>query len=295
MINQLRQMAIFAKTIDHGSFRAAAKALKLSPSVVSHQIADLEARLGVALLYRSTRSISLTRDGERLLKSANDMLNAAEDGLRSITETLKEPSGEINITMPSVMAHSKIIHQLSRFTSDHPNIELSIDFTDTKKNIIKDGYDLSIRMGWLKDSALISRKISDVDRRLVASRTYVSKREQPETPSDLADWDWLQLSPVRNIKPKFFHKEHKTKTINPNCQISLNDAYALYQFSRNGSGLAIVPEFLAKTDIENGIMEHVLPSWHLESLGIYAVWPQNAPKGSLTRYLVDYLGPLKAS
>lgn len=289
MINQLRQMAIFAKTIDHGSFRAAAKALNLSPSVVSHQIADLEARLGVALIYRSTRNISLTKDGERLLQSANDMLNAAEVGLRSITETMKEPSGEISITMPSVMAHSKIIQQLSSFTTDHPNIELSIDFADTRKNIIKEGYDLSIRMGWLKDSALISKKLSDVERRLVASKTYVSKHKKPKSPSDLADWDWLQLSPVKNIKPKFFHKEQKPKTINPNCQIHLNDAFALYQFSKNGSGLAIVPEFLSKTDIENGIMEHVLPSWQMESLGIYAVWPQNAPKGSLTRYLVDYL------
>jgi DNA-binding transcriptional LysR family regulator len=116
MINHLRQIAIFATTIDHGSFRAAAKALKLSPSVISSQISELEAQLGVALIYRSTRSLALTKDGKDLLRSARIMMEAAENGIQSITAKASEPSGELRITLPAVLAHSEMIGQLSTFS-----------------------------------------------------------------------------------------------------------------------------------------------------------------------------------
>ena len=289
MINYLRQMAIFAKTIDHGSFRAAAKALNLSPSVVSSQISDLEETLGVALIYRSTRSIALTKDGERLLSSAQHMLAYAEQGIQSVTEKSGEPSGELGITLPAVMAHSNIIERLSGFSKDNPNVELTIDFSDTQRNLIKDGFDLSIRMGWLKDSAMIARKLSDENRCLIASTEYIKQRPKPRSPHDLADWDWLELTPVKGIRHKFHHDIHGTKTVKPNSIMSINDAFALYQFARSGNGLASVPEFLCTEDINSGIIQYILPEWHLEKLGIYAVWPQNAPKNSLTKLLVDYL------
>lgn len=289
MINNLRQIAIFSTTIDHGSFRAAAKALKLSPSVVSSQISDLEESLGVALIYRSTRSISLTRDGEELLLHARTMMAAAENGIQSLTEKASEPSGELKITLPAVMAHSHIIGQLSTFSKRYPNVHLSIDFSDTQKNLIKDGFDLSLRMGWLKDSAFISRKLSDEKRILVASREYLHSRAKPETPDDLTDWNWLELTPVKGIKHKFQHEVHGVKKVKPNSTLTINDAFALYQFSKSGNGLASVPEFLARDDIHAGKMTQILPDWHLESLGIYAMWHQNTPKNGLTKTLVEHL------
>lgn len=289
MINNLRQIAIFATTIDHGSFRAAAKALKLSPSVISSQISDLEANLGVALIYRSTRSISLTKDGEDLLRSARIMMEAAESGIQSITAKASEPSGELKITLPAVLAHSQIIGQLSTFSKLYSNIQLTIDFSDTQKNLIKDGYDLSIRMGWLKDSALISKKLKDEKRILVASTEYVNSKPIPETPKDLSDWNWLELSAVKGIKHKFQHKTYGTKTVKPKSALAINDAFALYQFSKSGNGLASVPEFLAREDIKTGKMSQVLSEWQLDSLGIYAVWPQNAPKHGLTKILIEHL------
>lgn len=289
MINELRQMAIFVKTIDHGSFRAAAKALKLSPSVISHQISELEKQLGTALIYRSTRSLSLTRDGERLLSSARIMLNAAEDGLQTISNQAPEPSGELRVTMPAVLAHHKLVEQFTEFMISNPKVRLSIDFSDTRKNLISDGYDVAIRMGWLKDSALIARKLATTNRKLVAARSYLEKRPLPSSPSELSSWDWVELSPVQNKKEKFQKDGRKTIVLKASSRISVNDAHALYQFARSGAGLALVPEFLAEDDVEAGIMEYVLEDWHVEDLGIYAVWPQNAPKTGLTRTLVDHL------
>jgi len=289
MIDQLRQMAIFARTIDHGSFRAAAKAMKLSPSVVSHQVSELEKRLGTALIYRSTRNLSLTRDGERLLSSARAMIEAAETGLQSVSDQTREPSGELRITMPAVLARSKLVEQIAGFLLTNRKVQISVDFSDTRKSLIGDGFDLAIRMGWLKDSALVARKLGSVDRRLVAARSYLTSRPEPASPEDLNDWDWLELSPVRTTKTNFQKAGHKTVTLKPASRIAVNDAHALYQFARAGTGLAFVPDFLAEDDINDGIVEYVLPDWHVEDIGIYAVWPQNAPRLGLTRYLVDHL------
>lgn len=289
MINELRKMAIFAMTIDHGSFRAAARAMKLSPSVVSHQISELEKQLGTALIYRSTRNLSLTHDGEKLLQSARSMLAAAELGLQSISERAAEPSGELRITMPSVLTHSKIVKQLSGFLKEYPKIHLSVDFSDTRKNIIDDGFDIAIRMGWLKDSALISRKLSDVSRKLVAAKSYFETQTLPKHPAELNDLDWVELAPVRGKKEVFKKTGHKSVVIKPTSRISVNDAYALYQFAQSGSGLALVPEFLAEADVHDAITEYILPDWHVEQIGVYAVWPQNAVKNSLTKVLVNYL------
>lgn len=289
MIDQLRQMAIFARTIDHGSFRAAAGAMNLSPSVVSQQVSELERRLGTALIYRSTRRLSLTRDGERLLLSARAMLDAAEHGLQSVSDQAGEPAGELRITMPAVLARSKLAEQIAGFLVANRKVQLSVDYSDTRKSLIGDGFDLAIRMGWLKDSALITRKLGSVNRRLVAARSYLATRPRPGSPADLNDWDWLELSPVTARRPKFRKAGHKTATLKPASRISVNDANALYQFARAGAGLAFVPDFLADDDINTGAIEYVLPDWHVEDIGIYAVWPQNAPKHGLTRHLIDHL------
>jgi len=147
MIDRLRQLAIFAKTIDHGSFRGAAKELQISPSVVSHHISQLEENLGLALIYRSTRKLSLTRDGERLLLAARKMLDAVESELEELSSIANVPSGELNITVPSVLSQSVITERIASFSLANPRIKLSVDYSDTRRNLIDDGYDFAIRMG----------------------------------------------------------------------------------------------------------------------------------------------------
>jgi len=143
MIDRLRQMAIFAKTIDHGSFRAAAKELRLSPSVVSHHISQLEESLGVALLYRSTRKLSLTSEGERLLVAARNMLQAVETELVDLSSSANTPSGELRLTMPSVLSQSHFTDRIAAFSKAYPRITLSLDFSDTRRALIDDGFDLA--------------------------------------------------------------------------------------------------------------------------------------------------------
>lgn len=288
MLKHLRQIAIFAKTAELGSFRATAKNLRLSPSVVSHHITQLEEHLGVPLFYRSTRKMSLTRDGERLITSAKAMVDAAEEGLCSISEKAPEPSGELHVTVPSVLSKSHLVEKIAMFAISHPNVFLVLDFTDVRRDIIHDGIDVALSMGRLHDSTLKARKLLEVKRRVVAARSYLKEKPEPKTPEDLEGWDWLELSPVR-LKPVFRKSPHQRITLKPNVRLRANDAHALYHLVRSGAGLATLPEFLVTEDITAGITQFVLPDWQLEPLGIYAVWPPNAVKNSLTMRFVDYL------
>lgn len=289
MIDQLRQMAIFAKAIDHGSFRGAAKELRLSPSVVSHHISQLEESLGTALIYRSTRKLTLTREGERLLAAARKMLEAVEDELQDLSATADIPSGELRLTVPSVLSHSNITDRIAAFSLAYPRIQLSVDFSDTRRKLIDDGYDFAIRMGPKSKNSSTSRSLFSVSRKLIASTSYLESRSKAKEPKDILDWDWLSLAPVQNIPVKFSKKNARTITIKPEPRMFTNDATALYRLALAGAGLAIVPEFLMEQDVEVQKVQHLLPAWELPSIEVFAVWPANAPKHGLIHLALNAL------
>lgn len=280
MIDRLRQMAIFAKTVDHGSFRGAADELRLSPSVVSHHISQLEDHLGVALLYRTTRKLSLTAEGARLLTATRKMLDAVEGELQDLTASAAEPSGELRITLPSVLSQSALTDRIAQFAATHPRIRLLLDYSDERRGLIDNGFDICIRMGPSPKRSASSRILMKEPRRLVASTDYLATRPLPEQPKDLTEWDWIILTPAMNL-PIDFKKGRRKQTIKPEVQTYTNDAQALYRLSLSGAGLSSVPEFLATQDVADGQVQFVLPEWEMNPLYVYAEWPANAPKHGL--------------
>ncbi len=289
MIDRLRQMAIFAKTIDHGSFRGAARELRLSPSVVSHHISQLEESLGVALIYRSTRKLTLTHEGHRLLAAAHKMLEAVEGELADLSVSASAPSGELRVTIPSVLSQSHFTKQIAAFSNAHPRIKLFLDFSDLRRSLIDDGFDIAIRMGPTAKNSATSRRLFSVKRKLVASAEYLASRPAPKYPKDVAGWDWLALTPVHNVPLEFKKMGGAHATIKPDARIYANDAQALYRLASAGAGLAIVPDFLASDDVEAGSMQYVLPNWELRSIDVFATWPANAPKHGLIHLALDAL------
>ncbi|UYO74894.1 LysR family transcriptional regulator [Halomonas qinghailakensis] len=281
MIDRLRQMAIFAKTIDHGSFRGAARELRLSPSVVSHHVAQLEESLGVALIYRSTRKLTLTREGHRLLSATHKMLEAVEGELVDLSVSASVPSGELRITIPSVLSQSHFIEQIAAFKKTYPRITLFLDFSDTRRSLIDDGFDIAIRMGPKAKNSATSRKLFSVRRKLVASAEYLASRPIPENPQDVVDWDWLALVPAQNVPLEFTGVADSQAIIKPEASIFANDAQAIYRLANASAGLAIVPDFLVSEDVKSGALKYVLPGWELHAIDVYATWPANAPKHGL--------------
>jgi len=292
MIDEIRQIVIFVKTIEHGSFRGAAQELKLSPSVVSHHIAQLEAKLGHALIYRSTRRLNLTREGQTLLTHAQTMMETMQAGIDTLRGQSNNPSGELRITLPSVLSQSHILSDLAQFAKEHPKISMQLDFSDERQNIIKEGYDLAIRMSPARKRAQNRQTLSKSQRIIVAAHSYINSRDPIVKPEDIKTHDWLEFTPARSIKTVLRKNSKKAPVATQNAQISTNDASAVLQLAIAGAGLAIIPDFLAKTHLDSGKVKQLYPDWELDTLDIYAEWPANAPQKGIARYLVNYLADL---
>lgn len=288
MIDQIRDMVIFAKVAEAGSFRGAARTLGISPSVVSQHIANLELRLGAALIYRSTRSFSLTPDGEKLLPSAQAMLVSAEEGLSHFSDQSIEPVGVLRLSVPAVLQTGPFIENLAKFAELNPGIALRVNFSDARRDLIREGFDLAISMGWLADSSLKAKKLGKISRRLVASPDYVKRHKKPRSPSDLETWRIIRFEPT----PDGIELEHPKKgkmIVQGEVQVSVDSAVAMHHLALTGGGLAMMLSFMADDDLKDGRLIEVLPAWRLSSPGAYAVWPPNAPRLGLSRKLVSFL------
>lgn len=297
MIDHLKALAVFAKTVDHGSFRGAARALALSPSVVSHHVSELERRLSVALLYRSTRQLALTPDGQKLYEAARSMLAAVDRGLDGMSGKSTTPTGLLRMTAPALLAETPFSRDLAAFSEECPKVQLTIAFTEARRDLLRDGLDLAIRIGKLEDSALKARKLADMRRVLVSSPRYLASRPSPRVPTDLAAWDMIQLSArpptitLERPRKKRTAPPRESVTIAPTPRIAVDSATGIRELVLSGIGLAALPEVLVRRELERGRLVEVLPSWRLPLLGVYAVWPDNTQRPGLTLRFVDFIAP----
>lgn len=294
MIDKLRSIAIFATVVDQGTFRAAARHLGLAPSRISQAVSDLEKDLGVTLLYRSTRQLSLTQEGRVLHEKANVMLNAAESGLDAINPVSAEPSGALRIAAPAFVTKTALMGSFAAFASAYPKIFLRFDFSDKQSDLIKDGFDVAIRAGWLEDSEFLTRSIGHADRLLVASPDYFASNEAPSHPTDLETWNWVRFS-MRPDQTELTSQTGEIVSVTGKSHVSVNSADALYEFAARGLGLTSVPEHLACRGIDSGKLVHVLPDWSLRPLGLHAVWPDQSRRENLTMIFVRFLAERSVS
>lgn len=289
MIDELRALAIFATVVEEGSFRSASQTLKLSPSVVSHHVAQLEERLGVTLLYRSTRRLSLTHEGEQLFASAKAMISAAEQGFNSIAHQATEPSGKLTITIPALLTRSPLVKDIADFAIAFPKVSFSMSFTDIQQDIIKEGIDLAIRMGSLKDSALKSKKLFNMQRTLVAAPAIMTHQKLPKRPQDLMTWDWIGLKMRPHMKTLIHQTTGKSVDIDFKPRIIADSVDAVCQLAVAGCGLATPPTFLVAEQIKHHHLIEPLPAWRPDPIPVYALWPPNVSKESLPFKLIRFL------
>ena len=271
-----------------GSFRIAAKELGIAPSRVSHSVSDLEQFLGVTLLHRTTRKLSLTPEGEKFYAHVENITKHAEAGLNEINSVGDEPIGSLKISLPAFLASSEISAAIAEFVQTYPKVNLSLNYTDQVINIMDEGLDLSIRVGWLEDSSLMARKIGESKRFLVASSKYASKHQPPTHPNDLKQWDWVHFS-MRGSTVDFTSPNGEVVCICEKSRVNVNSALAISHFVSENLGLGILPENLVKKQLAREEFIHILPNWQLKPLGYYAVWPNNARRENLTLLLVRFL------
>ncbi|MDA7425686.1 LysR family transcriptional regulator [Thalassococcus lentus] len=288
MIDHLKQMAIFARVIDEGSFRAAAKEIGLSPSRISETVSDLEEYLGVTLLHRTTRKIALTNEGRMFYGRVVEMLRSAETGLNELNALSLDPVGALRISLPAFLSGGPFTTAVASFTKLHPNVAFSVVYSDNRLGLVEDGFDMNIRVGWLDDSSMMARKLADGQRVMVAGCGYAANRPVPKRPSDLEDWNWIRYR-NRSDVTSFTDRNGNEESVTGHSQIEVDSIDALYHLAIQDAGATILPSFLAERGEAEGKLVRLLPDWSLRPLGIYAVWPDKSRRESLTLLFVRYL------
>jgi DNA-binding transcriptional LysR family regulator len=232
--------------------------------------------------------LSLTPEGEKFYAHVENITKHAEAGLNEINSVGDEPIGSLKISLPAFLASSEISAAIAEFVQTYPKVNLSLNYTDQVINIMDEGLDLSIRVGWLEDSSLMARKIGESKHFLVASSKYASKHQPPTHPNDLKQWDWVHFS-MRGSTVDFTSPNGEVVCICEKSRVNVNSALAISHFVSENLGLGILPENLVKKQLAREEFIHILPNWQLKPLGYYAVWPNNARRENLTLLLVRFL------
>lgn len=286
MIDQLRNMAIFQCVAELGTFRKAAERLNLSPSVVSHHVSRLEEQLGTPLLYRSTRRMSLTEAGAKLLEATQRMSMAAADGLSAVQRQADRPSGTLKITAATPTAHSPLVENYTRFSAAYPDVHLDIHLTDSNVPLEGSGFDVAIRgrVQDLDDSSYKARKIGQLELCLFAAPSYAAARPRAASFADLSNWDWIRARPIP------WSRVVGTETAQQPRIVVTADNYTLARrYVENGLGFMVEAYELVAEDIGAGRLLQLLPDIKLPQIDIYAIYPANSPKDSLAHLFVDHI------
>lgn len=288
MIEHLKSIAIFARVVDQGTFRGAAQSLGLSPSRISEIVTELENYLGTTLLYRTTRKISLTNEGRVFYARAVDMVRSAESGLNELNALSLEPVGALKISIPAFLSSSKLLTAMGEFARLHPHVALTISSTDVPVDLLEDGFDLSIRVGWLSDSSMISRRLGHLYRVLVSGAAYAASRPAPNHPNDLESWDWISYA-QRSDAIAFMNSEKEVVRVAGQNQIQVDNIEALQHLIGQNLGIAVVPKFIVEERLASGSLVELIPQWRLKPLGVFAVWPDQARRENLTVLFARFL------
>lgn len=287
MIEDYRSLAVFVAVVDAGSLSAAGRRLKISTSVVSHHLSRLEAKMGVTLFFRSTRAISLTPEGHAALPAARRMVEAGEEALDALSEGSDEPVGALRITMPAWGEKSHLRQTLWAFARQHPLVAISLHSSDAPVDLIKEGFDIAIRLGTLNDSGLKVRRIGDFQRVLVAAPSYLAARPPIRTVEDLAACDFVAFTRISDTIT--LHSNGQSASFQPeNVRLEVDTISSTISAIVAGLGIQHLPLGEIEDELATGKLVQVLPRWGLPDLGVYAVWPDSGPQKALTRRLIDF-------
>lgn len=289
----IEHLKLFIRIASTQNISAAGSELGLSPAVASSYINKLENSLGVRLLHRTTRQVSLTEEGRSFLPHAEDVLASVEAARAAVGAGETSPSGTLRIAAPASFAHMHLIPALKDFTERYPDLTLDLRLSDTIVDMVEGGFDIAIRNAELKDSNLIARKLAPDSRVLCASPDYVAQYGVPSTPDDLKNHHCITLT---GLDTWHFQTPTGQVSIRPDSQVRVDNGEAVRDACAQGVGITINSRWSAYKLLTEGKLVTVLDDFPLVSnTAIWAVYPSSrllAPKVSVfIEYLIQQFGP----
>jgi len=287
-------MAVFAEVVNAGSLTAAARQLGMTPSAVSQHLRLLEQSLGLALLHRSTRRITLTEAGERYHAGCAAMVAAARSAEQSLARLRDEPEGELRLAAP--IGCGGLLATALAPLRRYPKLGLRLLLDDALIDLIEERVDIALRVGTLADSALVARKLGNMPRQLCASPAYLAERGWPTHPQDLLRHDWLGGRPGGSAGAgntgetlELRGSTGEVETVHVQGRVLASQVTALHALCVAGWGISLVVSQDDRRALADGRLVAVLPGWRLADLPVYAITPRRGEQPAKVRHALDLL------
>jgi len=289
-MDQLAAMATFVRVVDAGSLSGAARSLPSSLTSVSRQISALEERFGTRLLLRTTRRLALTDDGRMLYERAKSILGELKEVELALSSGRDEPSGRIRVSAPSLMGRLWIAPLLAEFLRRYRSVSVELLLVDRSVDMVEEDIQLSLRVGHLRDSQLVARKLADIQMIVCASPSYLERCGVPQSPSDLRRHDCLVFSDAPGVGEWRFKEEVKRECkIRISGRLWVNSLDALVSAAKEGAGIIRVPSWQVEADLATGRLRRILVDHEPPPTPVHLLFQSSRLASPKIRVFVDYL------
>jgi DNA-binding transcriptional LysR family regulator len=288
-MDRLAAMQTFVKVIETGSFSAAARQLRLGQPAVSKTVAQLEERLGLPLLLRSSRRLSATEAGQIFYDHAKVTIAQAEEAELAARGAGAGLTGRLRVSAGVTFARLKIVPKLGSFLARHPKLEIELILDDRNVDLVGEGIDVALRLGVLTDSALAARKIAVVGRRVVGTPAYFARAGVPETPADLSTHEAIIYSQRGGGSAWTFAKDGAEQSVVLSGRIRSTAVEAVREAVLADLGLAVASDAMLGAELESGAVREVLADWRLPSIDVWAVFPTGQRASAKARAFANFV------
>ncbi|MDB5038763.1 MAG: transcriptional regulator, LysR family protein [Bacteriovoracaceae bacterium] len=289
-MRDLNEIQCFVRAVELKSLTAAAKSLDLPKSSVSRKIRNLEAQLGMTLLVRTTRALSLTDAGRSFFEKSARALKEIENAVETLDGSRQTVEGTLRITAPMVFATGQFNDIVVSFMDKYPKIKIDLVLTERVVDLIAENFDLAFRIGELADSTLIAKKLISIDASVVASPRYLKNHGTPKTLADLDKHEFILFSP-NEVPIKKWSMKGLTgkKDLMPRGRLNINHILSVKEAAIRGSGLALLPNYMITNEVKNNELKVVLPNWMAKGNPIHLVFPGQKFVSPKMREFIDHV------
>lgn len=291
-MDTLLSLRVLSAVAEHKSFVFVADLLGLSPAMTSKHVQNIEARVGARLLNRDSRNVSLTEAGARYLETVRPLLEGLEEAEAQISETTLAATGTLRVSAPVWMANPAFSRLIAVYHRQNPGVVLDFDLSGRILNLVEEGIDLALRVAITLEDSLIARKLTDINFRLVASPEFTKKFGRPKSMDDLTDAPFLVYTPMASTGHLRFGDGENGFDIRFTRVMQSENESLIHLAAREGMGFAFLPDWLSEEDLDNGLLEPILPDAPWPKVPLYAIYPDRSYLPAKVRSFLDFLaGP----
>ena len=288
MADALQEITIFARVVSTGSLSAAARDLGLSPALVSRRLSGLEARLGVRLINRTTRSLHMTDEGAAYYETCTRVLAEIEEADAAVSAGRAEPRGILRVALPASFGNQHVAPLVPGFAARYPDVQLALSLSERNVNVVEEGFDLAIRIADLADSSLAARKLAPNRRVVCASPAYLQRHGAPRTPEDLAQHNCLTTDFTMNWD--YRDPDGTPGSVRVTGRYACDNWSVLREWALAGLGIALKSTWDVRRHLEDGSLVSLLPGYTFATdVAIYAVYPHRRHLPAKTRAFIEFL------